>query len=256
MLRTDPRRAERPGPTPPGARRPDLLAVVAHDLRQPMSAALMAAEFVDELLDDCSSVELVRKQIALVQRCTRETLRLAEDLLVMGQAEAGALRLRMAPVHVRTLLDDACLLVAPHARLKRIELRVVAPDALPRPSADRDRLLQVLTNLCGNAVKFTPAGGAIQLTATAHGADIRIAVTDNGAGIAEGDLTRVFDAYWQGEGGRSGGRAGGGAGLGLTIAKWLVEAHGGRITAEPAPGGGSTMAFTIPIGGAPAMAAA
>jgi signal transduction histidine kinase len=245
MLRTHPGRVERLAPaTPPSARRPDLLAVVAHDLRQPVSAALMAAEFVEELLDDCSSVDVVRTQIALVQRCARETLRLAEDLLTMGQVEAGALRLRPEPVHVKSLLEDAWLLVAPHARLKRIELRMVAPDSLPRPVADRNRLLQVVTNLCGNAVKFTPAGGRIQLVATSHDAVVRIAVTDNGAGIAEGDLPCLFDQYWQGAGGDR--RAG--AGLGLAIAKWLVEAHGGRIVAEPAPGGGSTMAFTIPIG--------
>jgi signal transduction histidine kinase len=226
-----------------GVRQPDLLAVVAHDLRQPVSAALMAAEFAVELLESVPRTDMARKQLAIVQRCVREALRISEDLLTMRQVEAGALRLRLEPVRLSALLEDARTLIAPQADLKRIEVSVSAPEVLPHPLADRNRLLQVLTNLCANAVKFTPAGGTIRIVATCYGGSVRIAVTDSGTGIAVADMQRVFDEFWQGT---TDARSVG-AGLGLTIARWLVEAHGGLIAAERASGGGTTVAFTIPL---------
>ncbi|AHG93231.1 ATP-binding region ATPase domain protein (plasmid) [Gemmatirosa kalamazoonensis] len=223
--------------------RPDMLAVVAHDLRQPVSAVLMAAEFAEELLGDCSTGEMLQRQLALVQRCARETLRIAEDLLTMGQVEAGALRLRRAPVDVRALLEDVRALVSPHARAKSIHIGVGGPPALPHAYADRDRLLQVLGNLCGNAIKYTPKGGRVCAVAEATDDAIRISITDNGPGVRAGELGRLFDEYWQGDGIA----AHAGVGLGLAIARWLVEAHGGRIAAETVDGGGLCVAFTLPV---------
>ena len=108
--------------------------------------------------------------------------------------------------------------------------------------ADPDRIGQVLGNLIGNAIKFTPRGGRIALTGRREGGQVRVAVTDQGPGIPERDLEHVFEPYWQA---RRTARLG--AGLGLKIAKGLVEAHGGRIWAESAPGRGATFSFTLPI---------
>ena len=230
------------------ARHPNLLSMVAHDLRQPMSAALMAAQLVESYLDDTAASPLARKHIAMAQRCMRESLRLASDLLAMEQAEAGVLRLRRAPLDVGALLCDAWALVAQDARARRIGVELCVPRSLPRPSADRDRLLQVLTNLCANAVKFTQRDGRITLSASHDDAEVRIAVSDTGPGVAEVDLPFVFEEYWQVPGGATAaGAADAGAGLGLTIARSLVEAHGGRIVAERARGGGLTVAFTVPL---------
>ena len=227
-------------------RRLNFLTVVAHDLRQPMSAALLATQLVESYLDDTSAPPLARKHIAMAQRCMRETLQLASDLLAMDQANAGVLRLRRTPLDVGSLLLDAWTLVAQDARARSIDVQVRVPRLLPRPSVDRDRMMQVLTNLCANAVKFTRRDGCIELSASHDDREVRIAVSDTGPGVSDGDLPHVFEQYWQAQ--RSDVDAGAGAGLGLAIAKSLVEAHGGRITAERAPSGGLTVAFTVPIG--------
>jgi signal transduction histidine kinase len=221
----------------------NLVAVVAHDLRQPLSTALMAAELVEESLDDAAAAPVARKAIALAKRCVHETLRLASDLLAMEQAEAGMLRLCPAPVDVALLLRDVRTLVSPQAGARQIEVRLRAPRALPQPVADRDRLLQVLMNLCGNAVKFTQIGGSVVLAAACHDGDVHISVSDTGPGVADHELPHVFEPYWQGA--RAAGHVS--AGLGLTIAKRFVEAHGGRIAAERALGGGLRVVFTIPL---------
>jgi signal transduction histidine kinase len=227
----------------PPPRRLTFLSVVAHDLRQPVSAALVATQLVEGYLDDTSAPPLARKHIAMAQRCMRETLQLASDLLAMEQANAGVLRLRRAPVDVHALLRDAWALVAQDARARSIDVQLCVPRHLPRPVADRDRLLQVLTNLCVNAVKFTGRDGSIELSAAHDDREVRIAVSDTGPGMSDGDLPHLFEQYWQAEHGA----ADAGVGLGLTIAKSLVEAHGGRITAERARTGGLTVAFTVPI---------
>src|SRR4051812_9988570 len=234
----EPERAHLPAPD---FGRADLLAVIGHDLRQPLAAASAAVSFVTELLEGSSCALPAHAPIALAQRCMHQALGLAEDLLTMGQAEAGSLRLRRAPVHLRSLFDEACALLELHARAQRVELSVAAAPSLPRPVADHDRLLQVLANLCGNAVKFTPAGGRVTLSAMESGDAVEVSVTDSGPGIAPDDLPHVFDAYWQSN------RAAVGAGLGLAIARWLVEAHGGRIEARAPRDGGLTVAFTIPL---------
>jgi signal transduction histidine kinase len=218
----------------------DLLAVIGHDLRQPLSAASAAVSFVSELLEGGECAEVARAQIELAHRCMHQALLLAEDLLAMGQVEAGALQLRRSPVEWSSLLDETRALLTMHARAKRVELLTVVAPSLPKLLADHDRLLQVLANVCGNAVKFTPAGGRVTLAAKERGAAVEVSVTDSGPGIPADDLPHVFDAYWRSD------RVAAGAGLGLAIARWLVEAHGGRIEARAPCGGGLTIAFTIP----------
>jgi signal transduction histidine kinase len=221
----------------------NLVAVVAHDLRQPLAAALMAAEMVEESLDDAAAAPVARRAIALAKQCVHETLRLATDLLAMEQAEAGVLRLRRAPVDVALLLREARTLSSAQAGARRVDVHVHAPRGLPQPVADRDRLLQVLMNLCGNAVKFTRVGGSVVLAADCDAGEVHVSVSDTGPGVADHELPHVFEPYWQGA--RAAGHVS--AGLGLTIAKRFVEAHGGRIAAERALGGGLRVVFTIPL---------
>src|SRR6185437_16664491 len=161
---------------------PTILAVVAHDLRQPTSSALMAAEFADELVGQQNSEELLRKQLALIGRCMQDALRMTDDLLTVGQFEFGALRLHCSTLDLGELLQDAADKISGRARARGVTIQVATPGPLPF-KADRRRLAQVLSNLCDNAVKFTPRDGIVRLRATADDAGACISVADTGPGI-------------------------------------------------------------------------
>jgi signal transduction histidine kinase len=229
----------------------DLLAVIAHELRQPLAAAMLATDFVAELLESGASAAFVREYLDLARRGVRQSLRMTHDFVTLGQVGARTLQLRPATVDVGALLAEARALSELQARAKRVDVHIVVERPLPSLVADADRLLQVLTNLCGNAVRFTPPGGRVTLSATAEASTaeasagapvVRIAVRDTGPGVPAADLGRIFEPYWQS------GATPAGAGLGLAVARWIVEAHGGRIAAHRAPGGGLTVAFTMPCG--------
>jgi signal transduction histidine kinase len=129
---------------------------------------------------------------------------------------------------------------------KGVVLETDLPADLPPASADEDRIGQVLLNLVGNALQYTPRGGHVRVVAGREGAELRISVNDTGVGIAPEHLSLIFTRFYRIDKSRA--RAGGGSGIGLTIAKHLVEAHGGRIWAEsPGPGQGSTFTFTLPV---------
>ena len=223
--------------------RHSLLAFAAHDLRLPASAALMAVELADQQMGDGPAALLARGHLALAKQCLREALQLASDLLAMDQATNGLLRFRRASVDVAMLLEDARALTAPLARARHIDVRVRVAHALPPAIGDRGRLLQVLLNLTGNAIKFANRGGRVDLEAWSEGGEMRVSVADNGPGVADEDLAHLFEQYWQGHHIA----AYSGAGLGLTIAKCLIEAQGGRIAAGRSRDGGLLVTFAIPI---------
>jgi len=217
--------------------RDDILGVVAHDLRNPLTAISMYASL---LLEAPRDPETQRGQLRTMLELTEQMNRLIQDLLDVSRIEAGQLRVHPAPLPVPPLLDDALDLVRMAAGARGISLEVDVQGGLPRVFADRDRVLQVLSNLLGNAVKFTPRGGRVRLRAWGTKGEVEIAVSDSGPGIPPDHLPLVFDRFWQGDARRVG------AGLGLAIARGIVEAHGGRIRAESASGAGSTFSFTLP----------
>ncbi len=231
--------------------RDEVLSVVSHDLRNPLSGITMCASV---LLDpEPAPPDSVRSMAEVIRESAQWMGRIIQDLLDASRIEAGRLALERSPVEASAVLASIQELMHLQVESADIEL-VVDPDGeMPPLDADRERVLQVLMNLLGNAVKFTPAGGRISVDATlVHGASpavqgqasrpyVRFRVQDSGVGIAESHLPHVFDRYWQV---RTTGRAG--AGLGLAIAKGIVEAHGGAIWAESKLGEGTTFAFTIP----------
>ena len=154
--------------------------------------------------------------------------------------ETGQFTVATAPHDIVALVADAVETLAPQAESKSLKLTAQVDDALPTVACDRDRVLQVITNLVGNAIKFTPARGAIRLRVTRAEDTVEISIYDSGTGIAENELPHVFDRYW-----KSGDTAG--TGLGLFIARGIVQAHGGRIWAESSPGAGSAFHFTLPV---------
>jgi len=163
-----------------------------------------------------------------------------DDLLDLASIEAHRFALHLKSVDSRELVEDALLAASPLAEAKRLTLVVELID-VPRLEADPDRIFRVLSNLLGNAIKFTPEGGTVTIRTERRGDDLSIAVADTGPGIAADQLLHVFDRYWKVQ---STSQAG--AGLGLYIASGIVEAHGGKIWAEPAAEG-ARFIFILPL---------
>jgi len=170
--------------------------------------------------------------------------RLIGDLLDMKRMENGRLAVEPKPVRAGVLLTEAAEMLRPLAAAEGIELTLDIPDELPVVAADANRLQQVLSNLIGNAIKFTPKGGRISLRGARTEKDVCIAISDTGPGIPAEQLPHIFGQFWQGK--RADRR---GIGLGLGIAKGIVEAHDGTIWVESMVGAGSTFYFTLPLSG-------
>jgi signal transduction histidine kinase len=219
--------------------RDEVLAVVAHDLRNPLNLVLTSGMFLQETAEGLASG--AREQLQMIRRAAGHMNRLIQDLLEVAGMEAGTISVEPREEALDPLLRVACRAMEHAATAKQIELACEIEGALPLVYADRDRIDQVLGNLIGNAVRFTPEGGRILVRAERDGERVRISVTDTGAGIAAADLPRVFDRFWQAKRSRDGG-----AGLGLAIARGIVAAHGGEMWVESAGDGGSTFFFTLP----------
>jgi PAS domain S-box-containing protein len=217
--------------------RDEVLAIVAHDLRNPMHTILGAASMLAVTAEEDKRL----RHVGIIQRSTREMEHLISDLLDVARIESGTLPMRKERVDVPTLIDEALELFEHEALERKIALgREIADDVQPI-SADRGRLIQVLSNLLGNALKFTTEGRGVSVRAARLEQAVQISVTDSGTGIPEEDLPHLFDRFWQAN---RASRAG--AGLGLAICKGIVEAHGGRIWAASAVGRGTTIHFTLP----------
>jgi signal transduction histidine kinase len=220
--------------------RDDVLGVVAHDLRNPLGTIMLQASMLRRLEPELGP--RAGRLGEVIERASRRMNRLIQDLLDTTRMETGALPIEPARVPTAQIVlgsEEAHKSLMASASL---QLGVEMPQRLPDVWGDRDRLLQVFENLLGNAAKFTPAGGLVTLGARQGDKEIIFWVGDTGEGIAPADVPRLFDRFWQA---RKGERRG--AGLGLAIAKGIVEAHGGRIWVETAPGQGSTFRFTVPL---------
>lgn len=220
--------------------RDDVLGIVAHDLRSPLGTMTLQASLLQRL--EAELGPRARKAGDTIERAARRMNRLIQDLLDTTRMETGSLpiapqRLPAAQVVLGSEESHRDLVSS-----SSLQLQVELPPELPDIWGDRDRLSQVFENLLGNAAKFTPAGGQITVGARPGEREIVFWVADTGSGIAAADVPRLFDRFWQA---RKGERRG--AGLGLSIAKGIVEAHGGRIWVDSALGRGSTFAFTVPV---------
>jgi PAS domain S-box-containing protein len=219
--------------------RDQVLGVVAHDLRNPLSAILLQARLLKR--HGAEPERRSRKPSETIDRAVMRMNRLIQDLLDVGLMESGQLIIERARISARELINGAVDMQKPMASASSLELRVDLDPDVPDVWGDRDRLLQALDNLIGNAIKFTRSGGDIRVGAASIDDEVVFWVTDTGRGIAPENLPRVFDRFWQAT--RKGRH---GAGLGLPITKGIVEAHGGRIWVESTQGKGSTFSFTIP----------
>jgi PAS domain S-box-containing protein len=220
--------------------RDDVLAVVSHDLGNPLSAIRIGTKLVRRRLSEDESDAL--RQLDGIRQAAEQMERLINDLLDVKRLEAGQLTLQRRPQRPASLLTEVVEMIGSIAEERGQQLVCEADEGLAAVSIDRPRMLQVLQNLLGNAMKFTPPGGRIVLRAATHDGAVRISVSDTGPGIPEAHLPYIFDRFWQA---KREGRLG--LGLGLAIARGIVEAHGGRIWAESRVGAGTNVYFTLPF---------
>ncbi|HEU4612333.1 MAG TPA: HAMP domain-containing sensor histidine kinase, partial [Kofleriaceae bacterium] len=222
------------------AARKELLEMVSHDLRSPLQSITLGIEVMRGKHGDLP-------QLTTIAHATERVQTLVEDLLVASQAETRGLQLERTQLSARAVLDATEELFASRAAKAGVRIRIDTCDE-DVISIDRDRILQVLSNLVGNALSFTPRDGEIVLAATRVANRIRFAVRDTGPGIPEAEQAHLFDAFEQGGAGRRGKRTRrGSVGLGLYIARNLVRAQGGRIGVDSTPGEGSTFWFELPL---------
>jgi signal transduction histidine kinase len=224
--------------------REDVIAVVSHDLKNPLSVISGSAAMLDAALGE-DNLEAgrnqVRSHVARIRRSSARMNRLITDLLDLAKIREGRVEIEVAEEHTSTLLADAMDQSAPLAEQRATRL-VNEGGADRLVICDRERVLQVFDNIVGNAIKFSPPGGIVRLAVECASHECTFVVRDAGPGIPEQELPLLFDRFWTSP--RTTG--GSGTGLGLAIARGIVEAHGGRIWAECAPGEGTSFFFTLP----------
>jgi len=221
--------------------REELLGVVAHDLRNPLNLIITSTDLLlEENLDRSRRKEL----LAVTMRAGRQMNRLIGDLLDTVRLQAGKFTLDVEDVAVVMIFRQAEETFRPQAAQRKIQLEAILPEDGIAVRADPLRVSQIVGNIMGNAIKFTPEQGSVTIRSAANGNHVAIHITDTGPGIAPADMAHLFDNFWQAR--RNDHR---GVGLGLAIARGVVEAHGGRIWCESAPGRGSTFSFTLPRAG-------
>lgn len=222
--------------------REDLLTVVSHDLRNPLGVVSMQTALVAAMLPNDEAGERVRKGLDKIQRAADRMETLVKDLLDFGSIEAGTFSVAPSVQPASELLCQAVDLLSSLTAKKSLTLSAHPHDADVSVRCDRHRVLQVFSNLIGNAIKFTPAGGTIAVASAAEPDYVRFSVSDSGPGIPDGQVEHLFERYWQAQGGD-----GRGVGLGLYIAKAIVDAHHGKLWVDSVPGRGATFHFTLPL---------
>ncbi|XYH98892.1 ATP-binding protein [Sorangium sp. So ce1128] len=221
--------------------REELVAVVSHDLKSPLATIVMNTSLLRRKLPSSDEAAELRRPVERIQKSADRMNRLIRDLLDLAKLDGGHIRIQPVPHDVAGLLSDAIELLREEAAEKSLRLEQGIELGVERALCDRERVLQVIANLVGNAIKFTPAGGEVAIRAEPWGREVRLSVRDTGPGIPEDQRARIFERYWQAKE-----TAHKGTGLGLSIAKALVEVHGGRIWVESKVGEGSTFFFTLP----------
>jgi len=221
--------------------REDILRAISHDLRSPLSAILGQAQLLDRLLQK-ADLERARTSAEAIAVSAQRMNAMIQDLVDAARLESGQLRLNLQAVDLSAFLSDLLRRLEPTLETARV--RVDLPEGLPPVSADPNRLERILTNLLSNALKYSPPGTEVRVTAEPRDGEVVTSISDQGPGIPPEELPRLFRRYARtavGEARRDG------LGLGLYITRKLVEAHGGRIWVQSQVGVGSTFSFSLPI---------
>lgn len=222
--------------------RDDVLALVSHDLRSPLGTVQMSASFLLEMLEAPGATPPFEQQLKIIQRSVTRADRLIGDLLDVSRIDSGSLEVKHSPLDAVALLTETVEEHRPIAQEKGVTLASEWKGPPTLLSGDRDRIAQLFSNLIGNAIKFTPPEGVVEIVGTPGPRVVTYRVTDSGPGIAAEHLPHLFDRFWQANRATRTG-----AGLGLSIAKGIAEAHGGSLIAESTVGEGARFSFTIPV---------
>lgn len=221
--------------------RRDLFAAISHDLRTPLSSIrVMVEALTDRVVTDPATTD---RYLGMMTGDIERLSLLIDDLFELARIDSGALQLRLQETEIGGVVESAVAGVVPIAEKARVAVSC-GPTAAATLLADPERLTRVLGNLLQNAIRHTPADGSVVVTTSATGSEVVVSVADTGNGIPPGDVSRVFERFYRAEKSRS--RTGGGSGLGLSIAKSIVEAHGGRIWIDQTGSAGTTVSFALP----------
>jgi len=220
--------------------REDLLAIVSHDLKNPLSAIRLNSE----LLSKYPGIQegAAKRSLTSINQSADRAMHLIQDLLDFEKIRTGRLSVDLKPASSKQILEDVCEMMSSIAREKSLRLELLEPASDLFVLCDRERIMQALSNLIGNAIKFTAEGGMIQISCSKSREGALFSVRDSGPGIPEEHQLHLFDRYWQAKT-----TARFGTGLGLSITKGILEAHHGRIWVESKLGQGSTFSFMIPM---------
>ena len=225
----------------------EFVLTASHELRSPLTSVQGFAELLMLERDSLTPRQVETVEIIL-DNC-RHLVRLLNDLLDLARSDAGRLAITPKPTEVTPLIDDAVRTMRAQTESKGQDLTQEIEPGLPLVNVEADRIRQILVNLLTNAHEYSPKGASIEVTARPVGADVEIAVTDNGPGIPENQLDHIFDRFTRGDAGLT--QRVGGTGLGLAISKSLVELHGGTIEVDSTPGVGSIFSLRLPAAGTP-----
>ena len=230
--------------------RRQLIAAVSHDLRTPLATMQVMVENINEgVVTDSETLQRYHRSLQVE---VHYLSRLIDDLFELSQLDFGLLQLHPEAASIGDLVSDTLEALRPQAEQRRLTLEGEVQDPLPAVMMDASRMQRVLYNLVQNALRHTPPDGSVRIRAADHGEEVAISVADTGEGIESEELSRVFDRFYRGNRARTRDEAG--SGLGLTIARGIVELHGGRIWAQSARGEGATFVFTLPKSGSLAHA--
>jgi two-component system sensor histidine kinase GlrK len=221
----------------------DFFSSIAHELRTPLSTIKMGTYLLKEGMEG-PITEKQKDLLIVFEKESNRLIGLVNSLLDLAKMEAGMMSFKLEPKNMSPLIHQAIEEIGPLVEAKKINLEVSVKEGLPILKIDSDRILQVLRNIIGNAVKFTPEGGQVKISARDVDHGVEVSVVDTGPGISTGDLITIFEKYQQTTTGRS--NLVEGTGLGLAIAKQIITLHGGKIWAESDLGYGSTFIFVLP----------
>ncbi|MCM8792501.1 MAG: cell wall metabolism sensor histidine kinase WalK [Candidatus Omnitrophica bacterium] len=222
--------------------RQDFVANVSHELRTPVSSIKGYAEtLLEGAIEDKDNA---KEFISIIYHESNRLAHLIDDLLDLSKIESGKMKMVFSPLEINPIVKNCVDALEKQAKQKSISISLDLSDNLPKVLADEKRLSQVFLNLLDNAIKYTPQGGSVKISASLKEKFVQIDVADTGIGIAEKDLSRIFERFYRVDKARS--RELGGTGLGLSIVKHIVLAHGGQVWVKSQLGAGSTFSFTLP----------
>jgi len=218
----------------------DFVANVSHEMRTPLASI---KGYSETLLDGDIDAKRRGEFLRVIDRQATRMSRIIDDLLMLSRLETERLYMVLTPVDLKELIISTVRGFEKQARDRDIELNTHIPEDLPGVSGDGGRIEQVLVNLLDNAIKYTPAGGSVRVSAGGEDGYARVDVSDTGIGIPPGDIARIFERFYRVDKARS--RDLGGTGLGLAIVKHIIQGHNGKLHVESTPGHGSTFSFSI-----------